>query len=108
MGITELKEEAEMEKCDFYLSQETIDKLLMRLSRIEGQVRGIQKMIKEGRNCDDILVQISAVKSALNSVAIKLLEDHIESCVKPAVESGDIKSLESFLETVKKLIKGGC
>ena len=97
-----------MEKCDVYLSEESVEELLKRLSKIEGQIRGIQKMIKEKRSCDEILIQISAVKSALNGVAIKLLEDHIESCVKPRVLSGDTKALEEFLEAVKKMIKGGC
>ena len=97
-----------MERCDLYLTQESIEELLRRLSRIEGQIRGIQKMIKEGRSCDEILIQISAVRSALSGVAVRLLEDHVESCVKPSVEAGDMKALEDFLEAVKKLMKGGC
>ena len=97
-----------MERCDVYLTQESMEELLRRLSRIEGQIRGIQRMVKEKRSCDEILIQISAVKSALSGVAVKLLEDHVESCVKPSVEAGDTKALEDFLDAVKKLIKGGC
>ena len=97
-----------MEKCDVYLSQESIEELLQRLSRIEGQIRGIQRMIREGRSCDEILIQISAVRSALSGVAVKLLEDHVESCVRPSVESGNLKALDDFLEAVKKLMRGGC
>jgi len=97
-----------MKGCDVYLTQESIDELLKRLSRIEGQIRGIQRMIRERRSCDEILVQISAVRSALSGVAVKLLEDHVESCVKPSVEAGDTKALEDFLDALKKLIKGGC
>ena len=65
-------------------------------------------MIREKRSCDEVLVQISAVRSALSSVAVRLLEDHVESCVKPSIEVGDGKALEDFLEAVKKMIKGGC
>ncbi|RLJ70742.1 DNA-binding FrmR family transcriptional regulator [Hydrogenivirga caldilitoris] len=97
-----------MKGCDVYLSEESVKELTSRLSKIEGQIRGIQRMIQEKRSCDEILIQISAVKSALNGVATKLLEDHVQSCVKPSVEAGDLKALEDFLEAVKKLIKGGC
>ncbi len=97
-----------MQRCKIYLPDESVRELLERLSRIEGQVRGIRRMIEEKRSCDEILVQISAVRSALGSVASKLLEDHVESCVKPSVEAGDLKALEDFMEAVKKLIKGGC
>ena len=97
-----------MQKCEIYLSEESIEELLKRLSRIEGQIRGIQRMIREKRSCDEVLVQISAVRSALSSVAVRLLEDHVESCVKPSIEVGDGKALDDFLEAVKKMIRGGC
>ncbi|RMA97589.1 metal-sensitive transcriptional regulator [Hydrogenothermus marinus] len=97
-----------MNKCDVYLSDEAMKELLSRLSKIEGQIRGIQKMIKNKRSCDDILVQISAIRSALKSVGERLLEEHVEFCVKPRVEAGDIKALEDFLQAVKKFSKGGC
>lgn len=60
-----------MERCDVYLSEESVKELVNRLSRIEGQVKGLQKMIQEKRSCDEILIQISAVRSALSSVAVK-------------------------------------
>ncbi len=97
-----------MQRCDVYLSEESTQELIRRLSRIEGQIRGIQRMLKERRSCDEILVQISAVRSALSGVAVRLLEDHVESCVKPSAEAGDTKALEELLEAVKKLMKGGC
>ncbi len=65
-------------------------------------------MLRERKSCDQILIQISAVKSALNAVAIKLLKDHVDSCVKPSVEAGDVKALEDFLNAVERLMKGGC
>ena len=60
-----------------------------RLRRIEGQVRGIAKMIDEDKYCIDILTQISAISSALDAVAVKVLNDHVEHCVAHAFASGD-------------------
>ena len=60
-----------------------------RLRRIEGQVRGVQKMVEEDRYCIDVLTQIAAVKTALEGVATKVLEDHVTHCVAEALASGD-------------------
>jgi DNA-binding FrmR family transcriptional regulator len=70
------------------------DALIKRLHRIEGQVRGIEKMVVEERYCIDILTQISAVSTALESVALKLLEDHVSHCVAGALASGDAAAAE--------------
>ena len=63
--------------------------LTKRLHRIEGQVRGIERMIDEGRYCIDVLTQVAAVKTALEGVAARLLEDHVTHCVAQALASGD-------------------
>ncbi len=63
--------------------------LTRRLHRIEGQVRGIEKMVEEDRYCIDILTQISAVTTALESVAFRILDDHVNHCVAGALASGD-------------------
>ena len=63
--------------------------LTKRLHRIEGQVRGIERMIEEDRYCIDILTQIAAVRTALEQVGAKLLEDHVTHCVAEALASGD-------------------
>ncbi|MGH3030861.1 MAG: metal-sensitive transcriptional regulator [Gaiellaceae bacterium] len=63
--------------------------LLKRLRRIEGQVRGIERMVEEERYCIDILTQISAATTALDAVALKILGEHVESCVAGALASGD-------------------
>jgi DNA-binding FrmR family transcriptional regulator len=63
--------------------------LVNRLHRIEGQVRGIERMIEEDRYCIDVLTQIAAVKTALEGVATKVLEDHVTHCVAEALASGD-------------------
>ena len=63
--------------------------LTKRLHRIEGQVRGLERMIEEDRYCIDILTQIAAVRTALEQVGAKLLEDHVTHCVAEALASGD-------------------
>ena len=65
------------------------DDLLGRLRKIEGQVRGLQRLVTEDRYCIDILTQISAVQSGLRRVAVKLLEDHIRHCVADSIVNGD-------------------
>ena len=71
------------------------DKVLARLRRIEGQVRGLQRMVDEEQYCIDILTQVSATKKALESVALGLLDDHLSHCVADAVrEGGDVANDE--------------
>ena len=65
------------------------DSQVKRLHRIEGQVRGIEKMVEDDRYCIDIITQISAVSTALEAVAIKILDDHVNHCVAGALASGD-------------------
>ena len=69
-----------------YISEK--DRYLARLKRIEGQTRGINRMIDENAYCIDILTQISAVNAALKSVALGLLDDHLEHCVANAIKGG--------------------
>jgi DNA-binding FrmR family transcriptional regulator len=64
------------------------DAIQKRLRRIEGQVRGIQRMVDEDRYCINVLEQVSAVTKALQSVAIELLDDHLSHCVSDAIKSG--------------------
>jgi CsoR family transcriptional regulator, copper-sensing transcriptional repressor len=64
-------------------------KIANRLHRIEGQVRGIEKMVDEDRYCIDVLTQVAAVKTALDSLGLQLLEDHVSHCVADALASGD-------------------
>ena len=65
------------------------DALVKRLHRVEGQVRGIERMVEDERYCIDILTQISAATTALESVAFKILDEHVNHCVAGALESGD-------------------
>jgi DNA-binding FrmR family transcriptional regulator len=68
------------------------DALKKRLHRIEGQVRGIERMVDEDRYCIDILTQVGAVKTALESLGFEILEDHVAHCVHGAIASGDAKT----------------
>ena len=65
------------------------DALVKRLHRIEGQVRGIERMVEDDRYCIDVLTQIAAVNTALESLAFKILDDHVNHCVAGALASGD-------------------
>ncbi len=75
---------------DSLLNQLEKVKILNRLRKIEGQVRGIQGMIIEERSCAEIMAQMAAVKSALNQVSKLLVEDHLNSCFSPSLSSEDI------------------
>ena len=85
------------------------DKLLKRLARIEGQVRGVSRMIEDDRYCIDILTQLGAVDTALEAVAIKVLEDHVQHCVAAALASGDegdaSANAAELLEAVQRFAK---
>ncbi len=82
------------------------DALLKRLRRIEGQVRGIQRMIDEDKYCVDILVQMAAVRAALDRVGLMLLKDHTKGCVARAIEDneGD-QAVEELMDVVSKFIR---
>lgn len=71
-----------------YLDGEVEQDLQNRLSRIEGHVRGIKRMLREHDTCEDLLIQLSAVRSALNQVTARLLENHMETCVTDCVRAG--------------------
>jgi CsoR family transcriptional regulator, copper-sensing transcriptional repressor len=68
--------------------------LIKRLHRIEGQVRGVERMLEEDRYCIDILTQLSAVTTALESLAFRILDDHVQHCVAGALASGDAAEAE--------------
>ena len=85
---------------------ETVKKdLTTRLNRIEGQIRGIKGMIDKDVYCDDIITQLSATQSALNSVAKILLEGHLKGCVVDRLSEGDNSVLDELVVTIQKLMK---
>jgi CsoR family transcriptional regulator, copper-sensing transcriptional repressor len=79
--------------------------LVTRLNRIEGQIRGIKGLIEKDTYCDDVINQIAATQSALNSVAKLLLEGHMKSCVVERIQEGDMEVLDEVLVTIQKLMK---
>jgi DNA-binding FrmR family transcriptional regulator len=86
-------------------SEKMKNNLVTRLNRVEGQIRGIKGMIEKDVYCDDILNQIAAVQSALNSVGRLLLEGHMKSCVIERIQEGDHEVIDELLKTMNKLIK---
>ena len=78
--------------------------LLKRLARIEGQVRGISRMVSEDIYCDDIINQITAVQSALGAVKKILLENHIRSCVRKSIEQKEYAIIDELMNTLKRII----
>ena len=86
-------------------SPEEYRDLINRLSRIEGQVRGIKAMVERGAYCPDILIQVSAVTAALNSFNKQLLACHIRSCVSEDIRSGDEEAIDEFVGILQKLMK---
>jgi DNA-binding FrmR family transcriptional regulator len=84
-------------------NHEHTDDVVKRLSRIEGHIRGIKKMLEDGRSCDQILLQLSAVKAALNKATKILLEDHFDHCV---INKNKDKTLEKELIEFRKTFDG--
>jgi len=78
--------------------------VLRRLKRIEGQVRGLQRMVEDERDCADILAQITGVQSALSSAGRVLLRNHLEHCVTGAIRSGDPRRAEAVYDEVLGLV----
>ena len=79
--------------------------LINRLSRIEGQIRGIKQMLLDNKYCVDILTQTTAISSAINSFEKEMLESHIRSCVIDGVRQGDDEKVEELIHTIERFIK---
>ena len=79
--------------------------LINRLSRIEGQVRGVRGMLEKDAYCADILVQVSAINSALNSFNKVLLSNHIHTCVAEDIRNGKDEAIDELVDLLKKLMK---
>jgi DNA-binding FrmR family transcriptional regulator len=79
----------QVERAHGYIKKGDKDKLQNRLRRIEGQVRGLQRMVEEESYCVDVLTQVASVVSALEKVGALVLRDHVEHCVRESIEAGD-------------------
>ena len=79
--------------------------VLNRLSRAIGHLESIKRMVEDGRDCSEVLIQLSAVKSAINNTGKVILQDHIEHCIVDAVESGDHEALEELSKAIDRFVK---
>ncbi|WP_455721417.1 metal-sensing transcriptional repressor [Agathobacter sp.] len=79
--------------------------VLNRMSRAIGHMESIKRMVEDGRDCSEVLIQIAAVRSAINNIGKIILEDHINHCIVDAVETGDKKALEDLNEAIEKFVK---
>jgi DNA-binding FrmR family transcriptional regulator len=86
-------------------THENTKPVINRLSRAIGHLESVKNMVEEGRECSDILIQIAAVKSAINNIGKIILQDHINHCVVNAVETGDQKVLEDLNLAIDKFLK---
>lgn len=76
--------------------------MISRIHRIEGQVKGIEKMIEDKRYCDDILIQLSAINKSVKSLANYILENHMYSCILPNIEKGKIDAIDEVINLFKR------
>ena len=79
--------------------------MLQRLSRIEGQVRGVRKMVEESAYCTDVLTQVSAIQAALNAFNRELISNHIRSCVVNDIRNDNLETIDDLVNTLQKLMK---
>ena len=79
--------------------------VLNRLSRVIGHVESIKRMVEDGRDCSEVLIQLSAVKAAINNAGKVILQDHIKHCLVDAIESGDMHEIEELNKAIERFIK---
>ena len=86
-------------------SHEHTKAVLNRLSRAIGHLESIRRMVEEGRDCSEVLIQLSAVKSAINNTGKVILQDHIQHCIVDAVKDGDMEALEELNKAIDRFMK---
>ena len=79
--------------------------VLNRLSRAIGHLQSVRKMVEDGRDCSEVLIQIAAVRSAINNIGKVILQDHIQHCIVDAVEQDDAQALDDLCQAIDKFIK---
>lgn len=79
--------------------------VLDRISRVTGHMQALKRMVEEDRDCSEILIQLSAIRSAINSIGRVILRDHIDHCVVDAIETGDTQVLEDLNEAIAKFLR---
>ena len=91
--------------CDTVEHEKNKKNLIVRLNKIEGQIKGVKKMVEEDIYCDDVLNQISSIKSALNGLSKALLERHLNTVVIEKIKNDDTTVIEELLTTLNKMLK---
>ena len=94
--------------CKHKNTQRTLEEkkdLITRLNRVEGQIRGIKRMVEDNIYCNDILIQSSAATAALNAFNRELLKQHLSSCVKEELEKGNSEIIDELVKTLEKMMK---
>ena len=86
-------------------SEKEYKDLIHRLNRIEGQVRGIKKMVEDDRDCSEVLIQLAAVESAIRSTSRQILRNHMETCVTAAIQQNDEETLSELYRAIDELLK---
>ena len=103
--MKEIKEQCQCHVKTKERSEKEYKDLLHRLSRVEGQIRGIKKMVEGGSYCIDILTQVAAANAALNSFNKVLLANHIKTCVSSDIKEGKEETLDELVATLQKLMR---
>ena len=86
-------------------THENTKAVINRLSRAIGHLESIRRMVEEGRDCSEVLIQLSAVKSAINNTGKVILQDHIQHCIVDAVKDGDMEALEELNKAIDRFMK---
>lgn len=98
-----MKKENQRCKIKEHRSEEDIEKCVKRLNRIQGQVKGISKMIEDDRHCDDILIQVSAVIEAMKSLGQELLLHHMKTCMVFDIKNNKLETIDEVMELSRRL-----
>lgn len=84
---------------------EEIRKILNRFSRSIGHLESVRRMVERGEDCSDVLIQLAAVRGEITRISELLLKEHLEHCIRDAVETGDMEAIEKMNEAIEKMIK---
>lgn len=84
-------------------TKEDVSKLKNRLSRIQGQIEGVKKMLDEGRYCGDVLIQTSAIKKAVEAVSYEILKEHLLTCVAEEIKNDNLAIINETIDVIKKI-----
>ena len=104
-GHMHFHKDAQGNVCLHHHDPEDMKSIVNRLARAIGHLESVKRMVEDGKDCSEVLIQIAAVKSAVNNIGKIILKDHIDHCVVDAVETGDKKVLEDLSDAIDKFVK---